>query len=532
MCGSQRPVSCIGCPHGHSRRGFLKGCGAAAAAGLLSPIAGRAAESKEKKEPKEAKEEKGEKVRVALVFFSNSAEREIWPYPGFDCEGRHREIVKLLKDGCPNVEFVPVVVAKPEDVKKAIALGDLVDGYLVYTVTLNWNLTGCLIEIAKTAKPMLVADEFLGGSGMFLVGLSSLRRQGMFAAAVSTTRPSDLVAVARLFAGVKMPGMTAALFARQCEEAYRRTFAPAGEMKCLVDNVPLANVDECVKQLKRARFLIVGAGPSGTEYDFLGVKGILVSFEDFKALYDKVDRDQAAECGRRWSKEAEKVVEPTPEWINKAGGVYLAMLALLKKYDTDSITMNCLGGFAGGQLPAYPCLGFMQILNDGGQGVCEAMPDDSVSMLMGRILTGRAGYVSDPALDTSTNHIVYAHCMALTKVFGPQGPACKFRIRTLHNRDPRGCCAQSFLPEGYLTTSFRTNVLQKKMVIHQAKAVGNLDADRGCRTQLVGQVRGDIGKLFNQWDLFGWHRVTIYGDIAEPVVEFGKALGLEIVRET
>ncbi len=82
-----------------------------------------------------------------------------------------------------------------------------------------------------------------------------------------------------------------------------------------------------------------------------------------------------------------------------------------------------------------------------------------------------------------------------------------------------------------MTTSFRTNVAQKKMVIHQAKAVGNLDSDRGCRTQVVAEVRGDIGKLFYEWDRFGWHRVTVYGDIRDPLIEFGKALGLEITEE-
>jgi hypothetical protein len=173
----------------------------------------------------------------------------------------------------------------------------------------------------------------------------------------------------------------------------------------------------------------------------------------------------------------------------------------------------------------------MQILDDGGQGVCEAMPDDTVSMILARILTGRAGYVSDPALDTSKNQIVYSHCMAHTKVFGPKGEANKFHIRTLHNRDPRGCCAESLLPEGYMTTTFRTNIGAKKLVLHQAKSVGNLGADRGCRTQLLGDVRGDIGKLFREWDLFGWHRVTVYGDIQEPLVELAKALGLEVVKE-
>jgi L-fucose isomerase-like protein len=203
----------------------------------------------------------------------------------------------------------------------------------------------------------------------------------------------------------------------------------------------------------------------------------------------------------------------------------------MKKYGTDSLTMNCLGGFNAGQLPAYPCLGFMQIMDDGGQGVCEAMPDDTVSSLMARILTGRPGYVSDPALDTSKNQIVYAHCMAMTKVFGPSGGASKFRVRTLHNRDPRGTCAQSFLPKGYMTTSFRTSAGRKKMVIHQAKAAGNLDSEKGCRTQLIGEVKGDIGKLFDQWDQFGWHRVTLYGDVKEPLIEFAKALGLETIEE-
>jgi L-fucose isomerase-like protein len=293
----------------------------------------------------------------------------------------------------------------------------------------------------------------------------------------------------------------------------------------------LTEIGECVRRLKESRFLIVGSGPAGQEREFLGAKGIHVGFDELQALYEQADRDQAAEYASRWTKQAEKVVEPTPEWLQKAGAVYLAMRALMKQHGTDSITANCLGGFANGQLPAYPCLGFMQILDDGGQGVCEAMPDDSVSMLMARILTGRPGYVSDPALDTSKNQIVYSHCMAMTKVFGSQGDACRFRIRTLHNRDPRGCCAQSFLPEGYMTTTFRTNIGRKQMVIHRAKSVGNLDSEFGCRTQLLGKVCGDIGKLFHEWDRFSWHRVTVYGDIQEPLSEFGRALGLEVIQE-
>jgi hypothetical protein len=463
-----------------------------------------------------------------LIYLSKQGAS--WPYPKFDVEAREKEVLSLLKRGCPEVEFVPLAVRNPSEVGKAEALKEHVDGYLVYCVTLSWNLTDLIAAIGKLGKPTVVADEFLGGSGMFMVGYSRMCRQGIPAVGVAATRPDDLVAVARCFADVK-PDTTPASFARRCEQVYRKTFSPVGDMKCTDDPVKLTDIGECVDRFRRSRFLIVGKGKSGQEQDFLGAKGIYVGFDEFKTVYDTVDRDEAKEWAVRWSKEADKVVEPARERIEKAGAVYLATLQLLRRYGTDTITMNCLGGFGSGQLPAYPCLGFMQLLNDGGHGVCEAMPDDTLSMLMARLLTGRPGYVSDPVLDTSKNQIVYAHCVATTKAFGSAGKSNMYRIRTLHNHDPRGACAQSFLPKGYMTTSFRTNHARKEMVIHQAKAVGNLDSERGCRTQLIGEVRGDIGKLFRQWDSFSWHRVTVYGDVKEPLIELGKAMGLSIVDE-
>ena len=517
MCNSPHYHSCACCHHGITRRRFMKVCGAAVAtAGLSAPAISSA--EKPKKKP----------VRVALVFLSKAGSS--WPHPEFDVQAREKQISTLLKEGCRGVEFIPLAVRSPADVQKAVAMKDRVDGYLVYVVTLTWPLTNAITTIGKIGKPTVVADEYLGGSGTFLVGYSQLCRAAIPASGVATTRMSDLVEVARCFTDLK-PGTTPQTFAKKCSQAYRKTFAPFGDMKCSEDRVKLTDIGQAVRLFRNSKFLIVGRGRPGQEQDFLGAKGKYIGFDEFSTLYDRADRDKAAEWAERWVKEADKVVEPTIEWIRKAGAVYLATLELLKRYDTDTVTMNCLGGFGAGKLAAYPCLGFMQLLNDGGHGVCEAMPDDTLSMLMARILTGRPSYVSDPVLDTAKNQIVYAHCVATTKVFGPEGPSNMYRIRTLHDRDPRGTCAQSFLPPGYMTTSFRTNFARKMMIIHQAKSVGNLDAPRGCRTQLIGEVRGDIGNLFDQWDMFGWHRVTVFGDVKEPLIEFGKALGLKVVEE-
>ncbi len=511
--------SSVGCGHSVTRRGFVKGCatGLALTAGLAPSSRGAGTD------------EEGRKVRVALVFLSRPGSS--WPSPVFDVARREKEVLDGLRKGCPEVEFVPVVVRAPGQTAKAVALRDQVDGYLVYMLTLTWGFHGALMAIAKLGKPLVVADEILGGSGTFLTTYSSLVRQGVPVVGVASSRLDDLVAVARCFAALKEPGTTPASFAQLCRQTYRKTFAAARELKCLEDRVEVADIGKCVERFKRSRFLIVGRGRGGQRRNFLGAEGIYVGFEELKALYEKVDPDEAAAWADRWSKEAEKILDARPEWIRKAAAIYLALCELLKRYDTDSVTINCLGGFASRRLPAYPCLAFRQLLNDGGHGVCEAMPDDTLSMLMGRILTGRPGYVSDPVLDTSRNHIIYAHCMATTKVFGPKGPSNPFHILTLHNRDQRSTAIRSLLPAGYMTTSFRTNFARKLLVVHQAKAVGNLCADRGCRTQLVGEVRGDIARLFHQWDVFGWHRVTVYGDIKEPLVEFAKALGLRVVEE-
>jgi hypothetical protein len=486
-----------------------------------------------------AEAKKNERVRVAVVFLSNISIREIWPYPEFDTESRRLEVMARLREGCEDIDFVPVAINQPADLPQAIALKDTVDGYLIYAMTLDWSQRRALVEVARLGKPTLVADEFLGGSGVFLTGYSSLCSQRIPAAAVSTTNLDDLVTVTRQFADIRQPGMTPATFATRCEEAYRQTFPQTGNLIGKQDAVETTEIGDCVKRFRQSRFLIVGRGTPGQEQEFLGCKARYVDFSELQSFYDHVDLDMAAEWAQRWNTAALELAagdyagpsQPTSEAVRKAGGVYLATLELLKKYGTDTVTMNCLGGFAAGKLPAYPCLGFMQLLDDGGQGVCEAMPDDTLSMLMARILTGRPGFVSDPALDTSQNQIVYAHCVGTTKVFGPQGKANGYRIRTLHNRDPRGACSESLMPAGYMTTSFRTNVARKQFIVHQAKAVGTLETERGCRTKLVGEVCGDIGKLFDQWDQFGWHRVTVYGDVAEPLTEFAKALGLEVIQE-
>jgi hypothetical protein len=117
MCNCHHSVSCSDCSH-TLRRDFLRNCGAAAATGSLVPRLVTADEAGH------------EQARVAVVFLGGSSGKESWPFPGFDCEGRHREVLKLLNEGCPHITFAPVVVGKPGEVEKAIEQGrQIVSGH-------------------------------------------------------------------------------------------------------------------------------------------------------------------------------------------------------------------------------------------------------------------------------------------------------------------------------------------------------------------------------------------------------------------
>ena len=90
---------------------------------------------------------------------------------------------------------------------------------------------------------------------------------------------------------------------------------------------------------------------------------------------------------------------------------------------------------------------------------------------------------------------------------------------------------RSHLPVGHITTTVEFDSSRKEMLFHRAMTVANDPDDRACRTKICGEPLGDIEKLFTMWDQWGWHRVTCYGDLKEPIFALADALGYKVVEE-
>ncbi len=469
---------------------------------------------------------------MRLVFSHCPPDQITWPNIGYDYESHKQQVLAQLQQACPQVQLLPVLAQAPEDVDKIVRDDKQVDGYLLYFAGMKGSGPALLPKLGQANRPTVVVDHLYAGTGNYFGAMGAIRRAGWKMVPVSSSRFEDLVEVVRCFTALKKPGATVDDFFAAADTARRKNIAAMGDMTCKADRVEPAPVGKVVQQLKSSKILLVGRAAGGLGKAIgseFGTQVIPVEFPELHDAWLRADRQAAAEFADGWMGRAEKVVEPGREEIVKSGAMHLAMQELLKKYDAMAITINCLGGFYQGHLHAFPCLGFCQFNDTGLVGACEGDLMSTITMLAVGMLTNRPGYISDPVFDTSKNQIIYAHCVAPTKVFGAAGSANPFHIRN-HSEDRQGAAIRSLLPLGYLTSSLKFIPGKKECVFHQGKAVENIDEDKACRTKLAAEVKGDVDKLMRGWE-YGWHRVTFYGDIRQPVAELCRALNVTLVEE-
>jgi L-fucose isomerase-like protein len=259
-----------------------------------------------------------------------------------------------------------------------------------------------------------------------------------------------------------------------------------------------------------------------------GTKVRVVTADEFNAAYTKADASEGQKWAKTWIRNASKVVEPSEEEIGKSGRMYVGMRDLLGAQNAQGIAVNCLNLFYAGRMPAYPCLGFFQLNNDGLVGACEADLQSAITMLAMTYLTGRPGYISDPVIDTSKGQVIYAHCVGSNKVFGPRGTANPYHIRS-HAEDGKGAAIRSLMPLGQTVTNLKFLPAEKSVVMHMSKTVANIDDPLACRTKLAAEVP-NAQKLLEGWTA-GWHRVTVYGDFKRRVETLSALLGFKVQEE-
>ncbi len=507
---------------GINRRQFLAaGCAACAGAAGLLTASGSARAAQD-----------GAKMKLKVIYSLHGEKQSgpDWPNVGFDFRPVMDRINAKLSSACPDFEFIPVLATGEDDAKKIVKADDAkkTDGYIIYQMNC-WNRV--IQTVAATGKPVLYADFQYGGSGGFLVYMAKfLRDKTPNVGFVASSNLDDLVAAVKCFDIIKKGG-SAAEFAMATTKARLAATPKPGDSACSPDTVKVNSTGDTLKLMKDSKILAVRDQTLGDDEPFNGIPVVKVAFAELNEAWKNADKDESKAIADRWKKTAAVVDGVSDETLATSAAMYLGMKAVLKKHDANAITVNCLGGFYGGHIHAYPCLGFHELCNEGLVGACECDVRSTATMLMWLAITGgRTGFISDPVVDTAKRQIIYAHCVAPNRAFGPEGATNPFEILT-HSEDRQGASVRSVLPLGYMTTTIEADNGRKEILFHQGKAVANDPDDRACRTKLCIDPAGDIEKLFTQWDNWGWHRVTAYGDLKEPVIALADAMGYKMVYE-
>ncbi|MGB4704454.1 MAG: hypothetical protein WBI18_05200 [Candidatus Saccharicenans sp.] len=514
------------------RREFFSRCGRCAflAAGLFSARGLSGAQNVSLLDLTSLPVKKEIKLRLFFALHALKQDRPDWPNLGFDFRPVIEKYVSILEKRLPEFSFLISTVSGPEETATILEADreKNIDGYVVFQLNC-WNRV--VQPAVETGKPVLYVDFQYGGSGGFLVYSADLiRKKKENFGFICSSNPDHLVAAVRAFKTFRNSASTASF--SELITGIRQTITPRpGYLKCYPDPLNLLPAEETIYRMKNSPILLFRDHRGGEPGEIAGIPVLNLPFSELNAAWESADREQAREIARKWQSQASLVRDVKFSELVNSAAMYLGMKNLLEKHRARAITINCLGGFYGGHIHAYPCLGFYELNNQGLVGACEADLRSTATMVAFGIMTGgRPGYISDPVIDLAERRIIYAHCVAPSRVFGPEGPSNPVEILT-HSEDRQGASVRSILPSGYLTTSVEIDHNKKAILMHQAKATGNSFDDRACRTKLVAEPLGDMEKLFTMWDEWGWHRVTFYGDLKPGVYQLASALGYGVVEE-
>lgn len=434
-----------------------------------------------------AQTKKRDKTIIKVVYLAKPV--PTWPFPDFNPQDDMQKINVILQDFKKMWDF-PVeftggeLLRLPEHVDSIQGTVKDADGILLFNLTSG--VAGIISPVAEFGIPTVLFSQPYSGHDWSIIG--SLTKQGKKMDVIASSEFADIEPYARMF--------------------------------------------DTMRKLKQTKILCIRPGleKSGLEKDLESVFNLQIQIMDYarlQQLYDAISTDRVHGEAQEFIKNAVKVVEPNQNEIINSFRLYNAIQQLLVEEGANAITIDCLGGFKRGSLPAYPCVAWTKLNDAGLTGVCESDVPTTVTQVLLGYFSGKPGYVSDPLVDTKTNTVIHAHCVSATKMDGEAGPSAPYIIRS-HMEDNKGVSIQVKMRIGQMITLAKLSDA-RTMLLSTGEIIENPESHRGCRTKVTTKVADAEKFLYNYSG--GLHRVLFYGNYVKDMKRMGKLLGIRVEEE-
>jgi len=245
-----------------------------------------------------------------------------------------------------------------------------------------------------------------------------------------------------------------------------------------------------------------------------------VPLTDFYELFARTGRsDEISERAQRYLREAVRLVEPTEQDAYEAAKCYAVLKEIIRHERADAVMMNCLPGLRHPRKHVPPCMGFMDLRDEGIPAGCQADLDATLTLMLVEYLFDRPAFQHNPSADTASKLYFGAHCTSPCRMQGPEGRREPYALRS-HAEAGWGCVPQVLFSTGQKVTiaNYQSRLQRPEMVIYSGVIVGCPASPPagGCRTNVQIRLDQDVDPI----QLKGEHLSMWYGDHAAQLRAF------------
>ena len=362
-------------------------------------------------------------------------------------------------------------------------------------------------KIARAGYGLVCAAVITGGTEHLILKLAESAPTIILAHERMNSLPAALEAVSAL----KARGATAWLIPSWEEDAEQG-------VRAILRGVSAA------RELENHKMgLIGGASPwlvySKVEFNTvekrMGVKVVEVSIDE--VLSDLEPNAQDMKLAEELIESA-RSAEVSMEEAARAATLYRRLRELIDLHSLNSLTIKCFDMISRARTTA--CLALSLLLKEGIVAGCEGDLPTTLSMLIGKLLSGRSPFMGNPAV-IGEDELLLAHCTVSMDLID------RFSLKT-HFESGLGVGVEGEFRKGEAVTVMRLSADLRKLRAGVGRILDGTPRREGyCRTQILIGLRG-ARKILKE--PMGNHYVVVFGDIMEELQAFCAVKGIAFER--
>jgi hypothetical protein len=253
----------------------------------------------------------------------------------------------------------------------------------------------------------------------------------------------------------------------------------------------------------------------------LGIELEYMKSEDVIRKWENIDENRVKPIVEKWTREAEKIVEPEEKDLIAVAKLYLVMEDLLKEKNAHAITM----AYGEGPLPV-PCFAYTNLRDEGIPSACEADIISLLSMVILNYVAEKPCFMGNTFIDTTDDTLILSHCVCPRKMEGYNANPAPYTLRRYHKEKfPGSLTAFVKMKSSQEVTICRLSGDLKNMLIASGIIVDSVEMDDDTYCRVKAKVKIKNPKEFIH-KTTGNHHVMVYGDYREQLRKLNEILGI------